>query len=120
MTNPYCDQIKFCKEQHPKSCRRFQIDKSCKFGISCAYLHPDYSEEGNKKITNKIIVNLENLEKATKEGMDQLKASAQQLSEKILTLEAKLAHSKEDKVVKVIEKVKHTEKQDIDEVPNMS
>ena len=52
--------------------------------------------------------------------MDQLKACAQPLSEKILTLEAKLAHSKEDKVVKVIEKVKHTEKQEIYEVPNRS
>ena len=39
-------------------------EQSCRFGSSFAYLHPDQSEEGNKKITNKMKVEIENLEKA--------------------------------------------------------
>ena len=40
--NEYCkfkDQINFVKNIHQKSCIWFQIDISCRFGISCAYLH---------------------------------------------------------------------------------
>ena len=64
-----------------------------------------------KKITNEIKVKLENLENSTKEGIHQLKATVQHLSKKILTLETKLAHPKEDPVVEVMEKVKQTENQ---------
>ena len=52
-------------------------DQSYRFGSSCAYLHPDYSEEGNKKITNEIKVDIDNLEKSPKKGINQLKATAQ-------------------------------------------
>ena len=57
------------------------------FESSCAYLHPDHSEERNKKITNKIKVEIENLEKARNKGINQLKAITEHQSEKILTLE---------------------------------
>ena len=53
---------------------------------SCAYLHHDHAREGNKKTTNDIKVELENPEKATKEGIHQLKATVQHISENILTL----------------------------------
>ena len=69
-----------------------------------------------KKITNEIKVKLENLENSTKEGIHQLKATVQHLSEKILTLKTKLAYSKRDQVFEVIENVKHTEIQEIDEI----
>ena len=65
----YCkfnDQIKFCKNKQPKSCRRFQIDRSFRLESICANLHPDHSREGNKTTTNDIKVELENPEKATK------------------------------------------------------
>ena len=71
---------------HPKSCRRFQIDRSCRLGSSCAYFYPDHSREGNKKTNNDVRVELESPEKATKEGIHQLKATIQHLSAKILTL----------------------------------
>ena len=107
----YCKlkyQIKFCKNKHPKNLKRIQIDIFCRFGNSCAYLHLDQSGQGNNKITNEIKVEVENLENATKEGIPQLKATVQHLSEKMLSLENKLAHPKEDPVVEVREKVKHT------------
>ena len=66
-------------------------------------MHPDNSEEGSKKITNAIKVELENLKNSTQE------ANAQNLQQKISPLETKLAHSKEYPVVEVKEKVKHTE-----------
>ena len=53
------------------------MDQYCRFAGSCVYLLPDYSEEGNKKIKNQIKVELESLKKATKEGIDQIKATAQ-------------------------------------------
>ena len=86
----------------------FKIDKCCRFGSSCAYMHPDRSRKGNKKIGKEMKVELEDIEKATKKVIDQLKTIAQYISENMLTLETELAHSKEDPVYEVIEKVKHT------------
>ena len=71
----------------------------------------------NKKITNEIKVEVENCENATKEGITQLKANVQNLSEKMLNLETKLAHPNKDPVVEVAEKVKHTENQKTYELP---
>ena len=96
-------------EKTPKSCKRFQIDISCRFGSSCAYFHLDHS--GEKKITNELKVEVDNLEKATKEGIDQVKATAQHPSEKVLFIETKQAHSNEYPVAEVIENVEHKEKQ---------
>ena len=42
----YCkfkDQIKFFKNKHQTSCKRFLIKISCRFGSSCAYVHLDHS-----------------------------------------------------------------------------
>ena len=74
-------------------------------------MHLDHSGQGNKKITNEKKIKVDNLEDFTKEGIHQLKAFVQHLSEIILTLETKLAHPKEDPVVEVTEKVKQTENQ---------
>ena len=68
--------MKSRKENHSKTRKRFHLDKSCRFGRSCAYLHPDHYEKGNKKITKEIKEELENLEKTTKEEIDQLKITA--------------------------------------------
>ena len=68
-------------------------------------------EEGNKNITNDIKESQTNLEKATKEGINQLKATAQHISENILTLETKLTRSTEYPDAELIEKVKHTEEE---------
>ena len=76
----------YARKSVQKSCERFQIDKSLRFGSCCSYLRPGHSEEGIKKITNDIKEQPEYIEKTTKEGIDQLKATAQHLSEKILTL----------------------------------
>ena len=78
-----------------------QTDKSCGFRSSFICI----------LITNAIKVELTNLESVTKEGINQLKTTALYLSQKILTPKTKLVHSKEDPVVEVMEKVKHTEKQ---------
>ena len=69
-------------------CRKFQTYKVWFFGISSAYLHPDHSTEGNKNISNEIKCELTSLEKATK-------ATAQHISENVLTFGTKQAHSKE-------------------------
>ena len=77
----YCklkDQIKLCKNKHPESCKRFQID--CRYGSSVAYLYLDHSWYGNKKINNEIKVEVENLENATNEGITQLKATVEECS----------------------------------------
>ena len=100
------DQIKSCKNKHPNSCKRFQIDISCKFGSSCAYLYLDHAGQGTR--TNEIKVEVDILENATKEGITQLKATIKHFSEKMLTLETKMAHSKEYPDVEVAEKEKHT------------
>ena len=54
------------------------------------------------------------------EGITQLKATVQHLSEKMFTLETILANPKEDPVVEVAEKVKQTENQKIYEIPYRS
>ena len=79
-------------------------------GSSCAYLHNDHSEEGNKKITNEIKVGLDNL-KANKEGIEQFKLLHNIYQKRIITLETKLAHSNVYPVTEVIKKDKHTKKQ---------
>ena len=58
-----------------------------------------------------IKVEVETLENATKEGIYQLRATVQHLSEKMLNIETKLAHPDKDPVVEVEvveKKVKHT------------
>ena len=70
-------------------------------------MHIDNFGKGNKQITNEIKEEVENLEIVTKEGIYQIKATVQHLSEKMLTLETKLAHPTEYQVVEVTEKVKH-------------
>ena len=82
MTNLDCGPIKVSKTNIPKVVEGSKLTTSCRFGSSCAYWHPDHSEEGDKKITNDIKVELEHLEKAAKEGINQLKATAQHLPEK--------------------------------------
>ena len=62
-------------------------------------MHPDHSGEGNKKITNKIKVELEDIEKATK-------TIAQHLSENRLTLETELPTLKKIQSMKKIKKFK--------------
>ena len=88
------------KNKHQKSCKRIQIEISFRFGSSCANLHLDTSKKGNKQITNKIKVDVENHENATKEGFCQLKATVQHPSEKMLTLETKLDHPKKIQLLK--------------------
>ena len=90
----YCkfkDQSKLCKNKHPKIMKG-SIDKSCRFGRGCAYLHPDHSGEGNRTITDNTKAELDNLRKATKEWTHQLKATAQHPTAKMFTLETKLTH----------------------------
>ena len=64
-TNFVCGQIKLCKKKYPVKLEGSKLT--------------NHSEEGNKKITNVIKVNLENLENATKEVIHQLKATAKHL-----------------------------------------
>ena len=89
------DEIKFCKNKHTKNCKRFRFEIFCRFKSTRAYLLLDHYRQGNKKITNDIKENVKNLENATKEGIHQLKANVQHLSENMLTQETKLAHPKE-------------------------
>ena len=56
-------------------------------------------------------VEVESVEKITRKGIYQLKATLQHISESMLTLETKQAHSVEDRVIEVTEKNKHTENQ---------
>ena len=71
------DKSGFSAKKKFKSLRSFQTDKFCRFVSCCDYLPPYHSEKGNNNITNEIRVELENLEKASKEGFNQLKATAQ-------------------------------------------
>ena len=88
------------------------MDKSCRFGSSCVVMHSDHSEEGNKTIINDLKRANKSL-KATKEGIDQLNSIAP------LRKYINPCNSKAFPVVKVMEKVKHTEKKKI-EIPNSS
>jgi hypothetical protein len=58
-----CKTIKTCHKRHPKVCRRFTIDKLCRFGSNCAYFHLDESDTTSQKSIsdmNEKLINLEN------------------------------------------------------------
>ena len=77
LTNLNLREIKICKENHSKGWSRFHIEKSCRFKSDCANLHPDHFGEGNKKNIIELKEKLENHGKATKEEINQRKATAQ-------------------------------------------
>ena len=103
-----CENIKVCNKRHPTSCRRFQINKFCPFGSTCAYFHSELSEEVNDKSTNEVKRKLTNLENIMSSELAQLKVTVKLLSNKIKVLETKLfdqSNSEKDPVVEVLEQV---------------
>ena len=45
-----CKCKTICNKRHPKFCKRYILDRTCRFGQSCEYLHKeeDKPEEENK------------------------------------------------------------------------
>ena len=41
--------VKNTQEKYPTHCRWFEIDKYCRYGISCDYLHPHHSKRGARR-----------------------------------------------------------------------
>ena len=57
-----CNGIKSCKKRHPKVCKRFEIEKYCKFGRECAYAHLKSSNvEEYSKLEDTVISNIANM-----------------------------------------------------------
>ena len=50
-----CKELKSCDKRHPKPCRRFTVEKVCKFGVDCAYAH---LESETSKLEKTVIDNV--------------------------------------------------------------
>ena len=50
-------KIKSCSQRHPKPCRHFKTETSCKFGDLCAYKHETSTDQKNvNDLVNKLTV----------------------------------------------------------------
>lgn len=79
-----CVSIKICKRRHPRMCKRYALEKFCRFGSDCAYYHQVQStlvsKNDNSEIESKVI---------------ELKKIVKEMSEKILQLETKVQEIEE-------------------------
>ena len=58
---------KDCNKRHPKVCKRFAIDKFCKFGEECAYRHPQDKSEEVQKLSARNKLEIDKLKEEVKE-----------------------------------------------------
>ena len=87
-----CMKVKECHKRHPKICRRFSLEKECRFKDDCEYTH-ERSNSDNEKEVLKERVNI--LEKEVNEltskletrNLDQLEKVVHALTRKVLSLE---------------------------------
>ena len=60
-------QSKVCNKRHPKMCKRFSLDKFCRFGEECAYRHPPDRNEEVQKLSAKNELEISKLKEEVKE-----------------------------------------------------
>ena len=117
-----CDNKNECNKRHPKTCKNFITDKSCRFKDSCAYFHPEQSESDKNKnnMITDMQVKIESLERNMKEKVDLLEITTKVLSEKVQMLEAKLVIllGAKDKSVKEMSSERNINKSESKEVTN--
>ena len=68
----------------------FKTNKLCKFAHSCAYFHPEDSENNNKNAIGKLKKKIENLENTVKEKVVQLETTAKVMYKRVEILETKI------------------------------
>ena len=78
---------KVCLKRHPKVCKRFAVEKFCKYGPGCAYLHrldPSAGVQKNKDIENDLKIKLLEEEVVLlRSQILQLGVMTQELSDKV-------------------------------------
>ena len=85
-------KAKVCNKRHPKVCKRFSLEKFCKFGSDCAYLHlidssvkvqKQLNDFDLKRSSNELQIKmLEDEVKTLKSHIDQLATLYTDLSDK--------------------------------------
>ena len=58
-----CENLKFCQKRHPMVCKRFAIEKFCRFGKSCSYHHTEDTKLENKIDIDEMKNKLKEMEK---------------------------------------------------------
>ena len=77
---------KSCVKRHPKNCKYFSIQQSCKFGDHCAYKHNSNSDKSeNNKYLNKII--------ALEDSVEFMKKQICDLTEEVENIKSKKTQS---------------------------
>ena len=78
-----CKDIKKCHKRHPKDCKRFVSESGCRFKSECAFTHRTVKEDGDNKMFEDKISELENMDKS--------------LSRKFISLESEIEDIKSNK-----------------------
>ena len=67
-----CRNIKLCNKRHPKVCKRYVLERFCKFGRECSYEHIITAIDHNNILEAKKIKVLENNAKNQLERIEHL------------------------------------------------
>ena len=63
----YACKSKVCNKRHPKVCKRFSLERFCKFGEECAYRHPTDKSDEVQKLSAKHEIEIRKLKEEVKE-----------------------------------------------------
>ena len=78
-----CRNIKLCNKRHPKVCKRYVLERFCKFGMECSYAHIITASDQNNSLEAKKIEVLENNEKVLQERVKHLEEGLRTLKQKL-------------------------------------
>ena len=109
-----CKNKNECQKRHPKRCKRFDSESSCRFKNKCAYLHQACEIDEEKKELKEKVNNLEEkviqLTKKVENGkIEQLEPVVKALTRKVLSLENEILEIKKNKSSEVSETVSDKE-----------
>ena len=111
-----CQNKKECQKRHPKRCRRFDSESSCRFQEKCAYDHQACEIDEEKKELKEKVKHLEEkvvqLAKKVENGkVEQMEPVVKALTRKVLSLENEILEIKKNKSREVLnDKENKTEK----------
>ena len=92
---------KYCNTRHPKICKRFSLEKFCKFGEDCAYLHlQDLVPQGETEN--------EKCSQDTKSSLNEVKIELLEGEVKTLKLELKKLKAITEKLYEKVKDIKST------------
>lgn len=93
-----CKEVRSCNKRHPKTCKRLVLERFCKFGDECAYLH--LTRDNSKEVYTEVIEEVKNLKaevdllKKTVKSLSHIKEEAKGVKEEIKMVKEKISQLK--------------------------